>query len=173
MKKILALSLAIVMVAVVFVGCSKDEAKKEIEKFEGKVEIAWVDAKDEFIKLEQNAEDSIKDMIKMDRDDLKEATAVIDEAYGKIKDGVTKDTEKYAKAMYEAGHKLEAMGAKYEDVAEHEIVKLGADAKAYVKHLYGEAEVDYSKVKTDVEKGLENVKGYSKEEWNKVEDLFA
>lgn len=173
MKKFLALSLAIVLVSVAFAGCSKDEAKAEIEKFEGEIATVWTDVEDEFIKMEENAETSIKNMIKMDRDDLKEATAVIEEAYGELKDGVTKDTEKYAKAMYKAGHKLEVMGEKYTGIADHEIVKLGMDAKAYVKHLYGEAEVDYSKVKTDVEKGLKNVKGYSEEEWSKVEDLFA
>lgn len=56
---------------------------------------------------------------------------------------------------------------------DHDIVKLGSQAKALVKHYYGEAEEDYGIVKEKVESGLSRINTYGEEEWARFKEFFT
>ena len=128
-------------------------AGNAVKGFGGAINYAWSDVADEFGKVENDTSfnpDSVSN------DDIRGLVSTISNNYDKVKNGVDDNNKDAAKKMYEAGHRLEAIGKG--KTADENLSKLGADAKAMVKHYYGEGNEDFDKVSKRFEGELETAK---------------
>lgn len=126
-------------------------AGNAVKGFGGAIKYAWSDVADEFNKIDNDASpDSAT------KDDIRGLVATISDNYDKVKNGVDDNNKDAAKKMYEAGHRLEAIGKG--KTADENLSKLGSDAKAMVKHYYGEGNEDFDKVSERFESELETAK---------------
>ena len=69
-------------------------------------------------------------------------------------------------------HKLEILVEKTDKETEHEITKLGTNAKKFIKTAYDKTESELEVIKKDIESGYEKVKDFSEKEWKKFLELF-
>lgn len=190
MKKYLAVILALVLSVTCFAACSKEqiqeeetkiseeesvissEVNTEIEKFDGKIEILWDDIKEEYEKLETEAETEVENVAEVTKEDAQKLVTTIENDYDVIKDGISNDEKEVAKEFYKAAHKLDVIADKAEGDVKEEIEKLAETSKELVKHLHGEAERDYNVVKQEFETALQKVKTFGEDEWTSFVDKF-
>ncbi len=128
-------------------------AGNAVKGFGGAINYAWSDVTDEFGKVENDTSfnpDSVSN------DDIRGLVSTISNNYDKVKNGVDDNNKDAAKKMYEAGHRLEAIGKG--KTADENLSKLGSDTKAMVKHYYGEGDEDFDKVSKRFEGELETAK---------------
>lgn len=126
-------------------------AGNAVKGFGGAIKYAWSDVADEFNKIDNDASpDSAT------KDDIRGLVATISDNYDKVKNGVDDNNKDAAKKMYEAAHRLEVIGKG--KTADENLSKLGSDAKAMVKHYYGEGNEDFDKVSERFESELETAK---------------
>lgn len=130
-----------------------DGAGNAVKGFGGAIKYAWSDVADEFGKVENDTSfnpDSVS------KDDIRGLVSTISDNYDKVKNGVYDNNKDAAKKMYEAGHRLEAIGKG--KTADENLSKLGSDTKAMVKHYFGEGNEDFDKVSKRFEGELETAK---------------
>lgn len=156
-------------VGVVATGCS---AENTIEKFGGKIELAWEDVKSEFKDLEKEAKKETEEVEEMSKEDFENLIDEVEDLYEEVNEKVTSENHEIAKEAYKKAHKLELLIKDKESKASKEVAELAKNTKIYLKHLYGEAEEDFSKVKRNVIKGFEKVEDFSEEEWKNITDSF-
>lgn len=181
MKRFLTLSLTFLIIAMIAVGCTnkdtdndniEDDIQNDVEKFEGTISTSWNDVKADYDKIDAEVKEEVEDDYKVTKEDVQDLVNTIETKYDKIKDGITEDNEEDAKGLYRAAQKIQEIAKVDGQKVDHEIVTLSENAKALVKHYYGEAEEDFSTVKEDFTTGIDKIKNYTEEEWQKFLDLF-
>ncbi len=130
-----------------------DGAGNAVKGFGGAIKYAWSDVADEFGKVEN---DTSFNPDSASNDDVRGLVSTISDNYDKVKNGVDDNNKDAAKKMYEAGHRLEAIGKG--KTADENLSKLGSDTKAMVKHYFGEGNEDFDKVSKRFEGELETAK---------------
>lgn len=197
MKKILSITAVLMLTVLVFAGCgNKNTANKNtmsskqsdvqssqsksgansqsnsVDMFTGKIDTKWNDVQSEYEKLETEAKKEVSESMEIKSEEVKKLTEQIRDDYEKLKGGITSANKQTAMEMYKAGCKLEALGERSEQAKNHEIVKHGANAKAFVKHLYGEGDTSFRTVTGNLESGITNIGAYAADKWNEFLDFF-
>lgn len=177
MKKFLTLSLTFLIVAILAVGCTnkdtdEDNINNDIETFEGNIYKSWNDVKADYDKIDAEVKEEVESQDEVTKAEVQDLVNTIETKYDKIKDGITEDNEDDAKELYRAAQKILEIAKVDGQKVDHEIVTLSENAKALVKHYYGEADDDFSTVKENFTSGIEKIKNYTEDEWQKFLDLF-
>lgn len=197
MKKILSITAILMLTVLVFASCgnknnssnntmsskqsdatqaqSQSNSNKEsggVDMFTGKIDTKWSDVQSEYQKLEEEAKKEINESKEITSEEVKKLTEQIRDDYEKIKGGITSANKQTAMEMYKAGCKLEALGERSQQAKNHEIVKHGENAKAFVKHLYGEGNTSFKTVTGNLESGISNIGSFAAEKWNEFLNFF-
>lgn len=182
MKKFLKLTFAFLFVAVLLVGCGntnnvddeieEDDVTDDVELFNGDIKKSWNDVSNDYDIIDTEVKNEITEDHKITKEEIQGLVTTIENKSQTLKDGITDDNEKDAKDLYRAAAKIEAIAKVDGKAVDHEIVALSRNAKALVKHYYGEAEDDFTTVSDDFKTGINKIKNYTEDEWNKFLDLF-
>lgn len=147
------------------------EAEDEFEKLEGDAKEIIAAAKGKISEWAADVKEEVEGVEEVTEDDIHEAIDYIDEHIAKpFENGeVTKKLVKYAE-------KLKYMGEKDVELAEHEIAKLGQNVHDYLTKIIDEGEELESeaatKIKEDIDKGLETIKADKDKLVTEFHDLF-
>ena len=181
MKKFLTLSLTFLIVAILAVGCTnkdtnddniEDDINNDVETFEGNIYRSWNEVKADYDSIDAEVKEEVESQDKVTKAEVQDLVNTIETKYDKIKDGITEDSEDDAKELYRAAQKILEIAKVDGQKVDHEIVTLSENAKALVKHYYGEADDDFSTVKENFTSGIDKIKNYTEDEWQKFLDLF-
>ncbi len=156
----------VVVFAVLFFVTGCGEAQKE--------ELAknWDAVKEEYEKLEKEAEVALSDTGEISQEEIEELVKTVKEKYDVVKGGITKENEAVAKELYKAAHQLELLADKSEEALESDAVKLGQDVQDYIKQHYSDIENDFSTLRNNIEAGVKTIENFTEEDWNNFLGLF-
>lgn len=158
------ITLLIMLFSFSLTGCRN---QNKTNGFQGNVEIAWNDVKDDFNQIDEKVK---KDSSSYD---IKQLTQTILDGYEKIKDGINQDNQEEAKKIYEAASRLEYIeeNTKQElSSEEKEILELGKKTKKLMMHYYGNGEGVFQDAMDDVENGIDDIKNFTEEKWDSFKD---
>lgn len=143
-----------------------------IEMFSGNIGTKWNEAKTDYETLETEAKTELDKQKNISKEDVNQLIKTVEDDYAKLKNGIDDSNKDTAKEMYKAAHKLELLGERNATAKDNEIVKIGAHAKEYIRHLHGEGERNFSDVTNDIETGFNNVKNFTEDAWNDFLNMF-
>ena len=187
MKKIIAATFCVLLTLSCFAGC-KDKSNDNnnnsssepymssdsstYKGFTGTVNKKWDDVKDDYKKLEDEAETEVDSTTTYTKDEVQKLVTSIENGTEELKNGVTDDNEETARRVYKDAHKLERLAKKGNSEASKEFDTLGKNAKALVKQYYGVADADFETVTDAVADGIKRVGKFTDDVWNSFLDMF-
>ena len=143
-----------------------------IEMFTGNVGTKWDEVKTDYQKLENEAKTELDKQKNISKEDVNKLIDTVKDDYAKLKDGIDNDNKQTAQEMYKAAHKLELLGERNETAKDNEIVRIGTNAKEYIRHLHGEGDRNFGDVTNDIETGFEKIGDFTENVWNDFLNLF-
>ena len=146
---------------------TKDDSNddKEDGKSTSSIAIPWDEVSDEYEDAAVEAKEEIVNASSISVDTLKSMTSTIRKDYKIIKDGVTKSNKDSAKEMFITGEKIEALAERASGISEEEFIKLGINAKNFVKALHGGGSVSLTDANYDLDTSLNVTKKLGNDKW--------
>ena len=195
MQKILSLCVCLLLAGSIMTGCGNNNANggntnsssnnnnggaatsaqsssNGVQMFTGNVGTKWSDAKSDYQKLENEAKTELDKQKNISKEDVNKLIDTVKDDYAKLKDGIDNDNKQTAQEMYKAAHKLELLGERNETAKDNEIVRIGTNAKEYIRHLHGEGDRNFGDVTNDIETGFEKIGDFTENVWNDFLNLF-
>lgn len=178
MKKFLTIA---IVLSILFIssGCMNKKVddtdindNDEVEMFDGEINIFWNDVKNDYEKIEVESEREAENMDNVDYKYIKNLENNIETNYAEIKDGIDNNNEESAKEIYKSASLIEQLNKKDNVNINDELLTLSNNSKKLVKHYYGEADEDFTTVKNNFEKGIENIKNYTEDKWQEFVDMI-
>lgn len=145
---------------------SSDSSSDKTEKKSASVAIPWDEVSDEYEDAAAEAKNEITDAASISAGTLKSFADTIRKDYKVIKDGITKSNKDTAKEMFVTGAKIEALAERSSDVSDEEFIRLGTNAKDYVKALHGGGSASLSDTDYDLDTSLTVTKKLGNDKWN-------
>ena len=145
---------------------SQDTSSDKTEKDTPSVSIPWNEVSDDYEDAAVEAKNEITGADSISVSTLKSLADTIRKDYKIIKDGVTKSNKESAKEMFVTGAKIEALAERSSDVSDEEFIRLGTNAKNYVKALHGGGSTSLSDAYYDLDTGLTVTKKLGNDKWN-------
>lgn len=145
---------------------SQDTSSDDSEKKSTSVAIPWDEVSDEYEDAAVDAKNEITGADSISVSTLKSLADTIRKDYKVLKDGITKSNKDTAKEMFVTGAKIEALAERSGDVSDEEFIRLGTNAKDYVKALHGGGSISLSDANYDLDTSLTVTKKLGNDKWN-------
>lgn len=146
---------------------TKDDSNDEKEdgKSSSSIAIPWDEVSDEYEDAAVEAKEEIVNASSISTDTLKSMVSTIRKDYKAIKDGVTKANKDSAKEMFVTGEKIEALAERNSSVSDEEFVRLGTNAKDFVKALHGSGSTSLTDANYGLDTSLNVIKKLGNDKW--------